>query len=80
MLPSKLGSGSLKEDFQVRILKEDARFVPVVVSKYIGSYGKNSPTAWAVADRKKANSIVSDKFNSQKDAQAEADRMAQEAK
>lgn len=51
------------------------RFNVVVVSKYIGQYGRNSATAYAVADRDRANSIVSQKYDSQLAAQQDADRL-----
>ena len=51
------------------------RFAVVVVSKYIGQYGRNSATAYAIADRQLANSIVSRKFDDRQLAQVEADRL-----
>ena len=63
-----------QREFTVRLV-EDKRFVPVVVGKFVGMYRKNDPQGWAVADRKKANSTVSKVFDSQQEAQAEADKM-----
>jgi hypothetical protein len=51
------------------------RYVPVRVGKFIGMYGKNDPLAWAIADRQNANRTDSEKFDSQTDAQAAADKM-----
>lgn len=51
------------------------RFVIVRVAKYTGMYRKQDPLAWAIADREKANSIVSGKFTDEKLAQDNADEM-----
>ena len=48
------------------------RFVPVRVNTYIGDYTGRF-LSWAVADRNKANSIVSEKFLTRPAAQHEAD-------
>ena len=51
------------------------RFRVVVVSKYLGMYRAKDHTAYAIADYELANSIVSRKFDSQADAQLEANRL-----
>jgi hypothetical protein len=54
----------------------EPRYRPVVISRYIGMYGKNDPTCWAIADREHANRIAtSDKFDTYEQAQRKAEEM-----
>jgi hypothetical protein len=55
---------------------EYPRFHVVRVNGVIGIYDGRF-LKWAVADREQANRIVSDKFSTRDEAQAEADRLAQ---
>lgn len=55
----------------------DKRFVPVRVAMVQGIYDGRF-LGWAVADREKANSIVSAKYWQESEAQQEADRLEKE--
>lgn len=54
------------------------RYVVVRVDKYLGDC-TGRYLAWSVADRQLANRCVTGKYDSQQDAQAEADRLETES-
>lgn len=56
-------------------MAQHLRFTVVVVSKYIGEYGHNSATAYAIADRDRANSIVSRTYDYMTEAAIDAIRL-----